>query len=128
MPIALLLVVHYFSRIISDEALDISRGWPAITVTVVCAYWYGRIQLSTVPRCRKRWLFYIGMLAMLAWVFPESVPLAFLALWYGDATARRRKAKKAEIMREARVLPSMDLEDRESLNAAVNKYEGTLSR
>ena len=68
---------------------------------------------------------------MLAWGLREAVPLAFLALWYGDATTRRRQAKKAEIMREARVLSSMDpedREDRESLNAAVNKYAGTLSR
>ncbi len=65
---------------------------------------------------------------MLAWVFPESVPLAFFALWYGDATARRRQAKKAEIMREARVLSSMDPEDETSINAALNKHAGTLSR
>jgi len=128
MPIALLHVVHYLSRIISDEALDIAGRWPEITVIVVCVYWYGRIQLSTIPRGWKRSLFYVGTVAMLAWVFPESVPLAFLALWYGDATARQRQAKKAEIMREARVLSSVEPEDCESLNAAVNKYAGTLSR
>ena len=128
MPIALLHVVHYLSRIISDEALEMTGRWPEITVTVACVYWYGRIQVSTLPQGWKRWLSYLGTPAMLAWVFPVSVPLAFLALWYGDATTRRRQAKKAEIMREARVLSSMDPEDRESLNAAVNKYAGTLSR
>src|SRR5712692_4526470 len=128
MPIALLHVVHNFSRIISDEALKITGRWPEITVIVGCVYWYGRIQLSTIPRGRKRWLYYIGTLAMLAWGLPEAVPLAFFALWYGDATARRRQAKKAEIMREARVLSSVDPEDCESLNAAVNKYAGALSR
>jgi hypothetical protein len=125
MPIALLHVVHYFSRIISDEALKITGRWPEITVTVVCVYWYGRIQVSTIPRGWKRWLSYIGTLAMLAWVFPESVPLAFFALWYGDATARRRQAK---IMEAARDFSSMDPEDETSLNTAVNKYAGTLSR
>ncbi len=128
MLIALLHIVHRLSRIISDEALNISGRWAAITVIVVCVYWYGRIQVSTLPRGWKRWFFYIGMLGMLAWVFPESVPLAFFALWYGDATARRRQAKKAEIMRGARVLSSMDPEDETSINAALNKYAGTLSR
>ena len=128
MLIALLPIVHRLSRIISDEAHDITGRWAAITVIAFCVYWYGRIQVSTLPRGWKRRFFYIGMLGMLAWVFPEAGPPAFLALWYGDATARRRKAKKAEIMREARVLSSMDSEDRESLNAAVNKYAGTLSR
>ena len=125
MPIALLNVVHYLSRIISDEALDLTGRWPAITVIVVCVYWYGRIQVSTIPRGRKRWLYYIGTLAMLAWGLPEAVPLAFFALWYGDATARRRQAK---IMEAARDFSSMDPEDETSLNAAVNKYAGTLSR
>jgi len=125
MPIALLHVVHYFSRIISDEGLDITGRWEAITVTLVCVYWYGRIQVSTIPRGLKRWFFYIGTLAMLAWVIPEAVPLAFFALWYGDATARRRQAK---IMEAARDFSSMDPEDETSLNAAVNKYAGTLSR
>src|SRR5712692_2498029 len=119
MPIALLNVVHYLSRIISDEALDLTGRWPAITVIVVCVYWYGRIQVSTIPRGRKRWLYYIGTLAMLAWGVPEAVPLAFFALWYGDATARRRQAK---IMETARDFSSMDPEDETSLNAAVNKY------
>jgi hypothetical protein len=128
MPIALLNVVHYFSRIISDEALDITGRWPEITVIVVCVYWYGRIQVSTIPQGWKRWLSYVGTVAMLAWVFPESAPLAFLALWYGDATARRRQAKKAKMMRAACVLSSMDPEDHTSINAAVNKYAGTLSR
>ncbi len=125
MPIALLNVVHYLSRIISDEALDLTGRWPAITVIVVCVYWYGRIQVSTIPRGRKRWLYYIGTLAMLAWGLPEAVPLAFFALWYGDATARRRQAK---IMETARDFSSMDPEDETSLNAAVNKYAGALSR
>jgi len=125
MPIALLHVVHYFSRIISDEALVITGRWPEITVIVVCVYWYGRIQVSTVPRGWKRSLSYIGTLAMLAWVFPGVVPLAFFALWYGDATARRRQAK---IMEAARDFSSMDPEDHTSINAAVHKYAGTLSR
>ena len=125
MPIALLHVVHYFSRIISDEALEITGRWPAITVIVFCVYWYGRIQVSTLPRGWKRWFFYIGMLGMLAWGLPGAVPLAFFALWYGDATARRRQAK---IMEAARDFSSMDHEDHTSLNAAVNKYAGTLSR
>jgi hypothetical protein len=128
MPIALLHVVHYFSRIISDEALVITGRWPEITVIVVCVYWYGRIQVSTVPRGWKRSLSYIGTLAMLAWVFPGAVPLAFFALWYGDATGRQRQAKKAKMMRAACVLSSMDPEDHTSINAAVNKYAGTLSR
>jgi hypothetical protein len=125
MPIALLHVVHYLSRIISDEALDITGRWAAITVIVVCVYCYGRIQVSTVPRGWKRWLFYLGTLAMLAWGLPGAVPLAFFALWYGDASARRRQAK---IMEAARDFSSMDPEDHTSLNAAVNKYAGTLSR
>jgi len=125
MPIALLHVVHYFSRIISDEALEMTERWPEITVIVVCVYWYGRIQLSTIPRGRKRSLFYVGTVAMLAWVFPESIPLAFFALWYGDATTRKRNTM---IMEAARDFSSMDPEDRESLNATVNKYAGTLSR
>ena len=125
MPIALLHVVHYFSRIISDEALVITGRWAEITVIVVCVYWYGRIQVSTVPPGWKRWLFYIGTLVMLAWVLPGAVPLAFFALWYGDATARRRQAK---IMEAVRDFSSMDPEDHTSLNAAVNKYAGTLSR
>ncbi len=128
MPIALLQVVHYFSRIISDEALEITGRWAEITVIVVCVYWYGRIQVSTVPRGWKRWLSYIGMLGMLAWGLPEAVPLAFFALWYGDATARQRQAKKAKIMEAVRALSSMDPEDRKSINAAVHKYAGTLSR
>jgi hypothetical protein len=65
---------------------------------------------------------------MLAWVFPGAVPLAFFALWYGDATGRQRQAKKAKMMRAACVLSSMDPEDHTSINAAVNKYAGTLSR
>jgi hypothetical protein len=125
MPIALLHVVHNFSRIISDEALKITSRWPEMTVIVGCVYWYGRIQVSTVPRGLKRWLFYIGTLAMLAWGLPGAVPLAFFALWYGDASARRRQAK---IMEAARDFSSMDPEDHTSLNAAVNKYAGTLSR
>jgi hypothetical protein len=128
MPIALLHVVHYFSHIISDEAPNITGRWAAITVIVACVYWYGRIQVSTVPRGWKRWLSYIGTLAMLAWGVPEAAPLAFFALWYGDAIARRRQAKKAKIMRAARVLSSMDPEDHASINTAVNKYAGTLSR
>jgi hypothetical protein len=125
MPIALLQVVHYLSPIISDEALEITGRWPEITVIVVFVYSYGRIQVSTTPRGWKGWLFYIGTLAMLAWVLPESVPLAFFALWYGDATARRRQAK---IMAAVRYFSSMDPEDETYLNAAVNKYAGKLSR
>ena len=130
MPIALLHVVHYLylSRILSDEALKITGRWPEITVTVVCVYWYGRIQVSTIPRGWKRWLSYIGTLAMLAWGLPEAVPLAFFALWYGDATARRRQVKKAKIMEAARDFSSIDPEDETSLNAAVNKYAGKLAR
>ncbi len=128
MPIALLHVVHYFSHIISDEAVKITGRWEEITVIVGCVYWYGRIQVSTIPQGWKRWLSYVGTLAMLAWAFPESVPLAFLALWYGDATARRRQANKAKIMREACVLSSGDPEGETTINAAVNKYAGTLSR
>jgi hypothetical protein len=125
MPTASLHVVHYFSRMISDEAHDITGRWPAITVIVFCVYWYGRIQVSTLPRGWKRWSFYIGMLVMLAWMFPKAAPLAFFALWYGDATTRKHNAM---IMEAARVLSSMDTEDRESINAAVNIYAGTLSR
>ena len=128
MLIALLHIVHRLSRIISDEALNISGRWAAITVIVVCVYWYGRIQVSTLPRGWKRWFFYIGMLGMLAWMFPEAVPLAFFALWYGDATARQRRAKKAKILEAARALPSTDPEDHTSMNASVNKYTGRLSR
>jgi hypothetical protein len=125
MLIALLHIINRLSRIIANEALAINGRWAAITVLVVCVYWYGRIQVSTIPRGWKRWLFYIGTLAMLAWMFPEAVPLAFLALWYGDATARRRQAK---IMEAARDFSSMAPEDHLSINAAVNRYAGTLSR
>ena len=125
MPIALLHVVNYFSRIISDEALEITGRWAAITVIVFCVYWYGRIQVSTLPRGWKRWFFYIGMLGMLAWMFPEAVPFAFFALWYGDATTRKYNAM---IMEAALDFSSMEPEDETSINAAVNKYAGTLSR
>ena len=128
MLIALLHIVHRLSRIISDEVVNITGKWAAITVIVFCVYWYGRIQVSTVPRGGKRWLFYIGTLAVLAWGLPGAVPLAFFALWYGDATARRRQAKQAKIMEAVRALSSMDPEDRKSINAAVHKYAGTLSR
>ena len=128
MLIALLHIVHRLSRIISDEVVNITGKWAAITVIVVCVYWYGRIQVSTVPRGWKRSLSYIGTLAMLAWVFPGAVPLAFFALWYGDATGRQRQAKKAKIMEAVRALSSMDPEDHASINAAVHKYTGTLSR
>jgi hypothetical protein len=124
MLIVLVNLVHDLSRIISDEALHISGRWAAITVIVICVYWYGRIQVSTTPRGWKRWSFYIGMLGMLAWMFPEAVPLAFFALWYGDATTRKHNAM---IMDAARDFSSLDPEDRESLNAAVNKYAGPLS-
>jgi hypothetical protein len=125
MPIGLLHAFHYLSRSISEEALDITGRWAAITATIVCVYWYGRIQVSMIPRGWKRWLYYIGTLAMLAWVFPVAVPLAFFALWYGDATARQRQAK---IMEATRFLSRMDPEDHKSINAAVHKYAGTLSR
>jgi hypothetical protein len=65
---------------------------------------------------------------MLAWGLPEAVPLAFFGLWYGDATARRRQAKKAKIVEAARGFSSMDPTDETYLNAAVNKYAGPLSR
>ena len=125
MPIALLHVVHYFSRIISDEAHGIAGRWAAITVIVFCVYWYGRIQVSTMPRGWKRWLFYIGTLGMLTWMFPQAVPLAFFALWYGDATTRKLNAM---IMEATRVLCSMKSEDQMSINAAVNECASTLSR
>ena len=124
MLIAFLNVVHYLNRMISDESLHITGRWAAIAVIVFCVYWYGRIQVSKLPRGWKRWSFYIGMLGMLAWMFPEAVPLAFFALWYGDATTRKHNAM---IMEAARDFSSLDPEDRESLNAAVNKYVGTLS-
>jgi hypothetical protein len=125
MLIALLHIVNRLSRIIADEALAINGRWAAITVIVFCVYWYGRIQVSTVPRGWKRWSFYIGMLGVLAWMFPEAVPLAFLAMWYGDATARRRQAK---IMEVARYFSKTDAANHTSTNAAVNRYAGTLSR
>ncbi len=118
MPIAL-HAAHYLSRTFSDKAFDITVRWTAITVAVVCAYWYGRIEVTTIPQGRKRWLFYVGTPAMLACVFPEAVPLAFLAGWCGDETARQRKAK---VMVAARVLSSMDPNDR----AAINKYVESL--
>ena len=65
------------------------------------------------------------MQGMLAWMFPETAPLAFFALWYGDATTRKHNAM---IMEAARVLSSMDPEDHTSINAAVHKYAGTLFR
>ena len=125
MPIASLHVVHYFSRIISNEAHDVAGRWAAITVIVFCVYWYGRIQVSTLPRGWKRWFSYIGMLGMLGWMFPEAVPLAFFALWYGDATTRKHKAMVMEAVRD---LSSMKSEDQMSIDAAVNEYASTLSR
>jgi len=102
MPIAL-HVAHYLSRTVSDEAFDITVRWTAITVAVVCAYWYGRIEVSTIPQGRKRWLFYVGTPAMHACVIPELVSLAFNAVWCGDATARQRNAR---VMEAARVSSS----------------------
>jgi hypothetical protein len=125
MLILLVNVVHYLSRIISDEALHITGRWASITVIVFCVYWYGRIQVSTLPRGWKRWSFYIWMLGMLAWMFPEAVPLAFFALWYGDATTRKHTES---IMEATRVLSSMDAEDRASVNPAISEYADTPSR
>ena len=98
MPIAL-HVTHYLSRIVSDEAFDITVRWTAITVAVVCPYWCGRNEVTTIPQGRKGWLFYVGTPAILACVIPELVPLAFLAVWCGDATARQRNARVTEAAR-----------------------------
>jgi len=125
MLIALVNVVHYLNRMISDESLHITGRWAAIAVIVFCVYWYGRIQVSKLPRGWKRWSFYIGMLGMLAWMFPEAAPLAFFALWYGDATTRKHNAM---IMEVARYSSKTDAENHTSTNAAVNKYAGPLSR
>jgi hypothetical protein len=125
MLIALLHIVHRLSRIIADEALDITGRWAAITVIVFCVYWYGRIQVSTVPPGWKRWSFYIWMLGMLAWMFPETVPFAFCALWHGDASTRKHKAILMEL---TRALSSMDTEDRASIDPAISEYADTLSR
>jgi hypothetical protein len=122
---ALLHVAHHLSRIISDEALDVTMRGAVITMAVVSVYWYSRIQVSTIPQGWKRWLFYVMMLARLACVFPEVVSLAFLAEWCGDQMAR--KERQAKIMEAARAISSMDPSDPAAFNAAVNKYAEKLS-
>jgi hypothetical protein len=92
MPIVFLHIAHYLSRIVSDAAFEITLRWSVLTLTLVSAYWHGHYVVSTGALRWRRWLYYGGTMAIPACLFPEAVPIIFLAMRIGDAAGRKHNA------------------------------------